>query len=334
MQAESPAARMLRYPQTFKAAQSFTASAAGGGSTKATEKDVAAATQLNMAEQKVVQAIENLTQLDSVIDPLKQPLEQFLSQQPTLRSVLNGTWIGHAVHPILTDIPIGAWTASCVLDLLDAFGVNRNLREASDTITGVGLIGALGAAIFGIADWSYTMDKPKRVGFVHGTANVVATSLYAGSLVARSKGNRSAGVALSALGYNVLLFSGWLGGELAYRFGLGVDHTAFQEGPTEWVVVAGAQDVEEGQLLRVEANGVPVLLVRSHGQVYAISDTCTHLGCSLAEGELRQDMVVCPCHGSGFRVQDGQVLQGPATVRQPRFEVRMQGDQIAVRRAG
>lgn len=298
--------------------------------------DVAAApvaTRLNRALQQLAQAIENQTQLDSVIDPIKQPLEQFLTQRAGLRTILNGSWLGHAVHPILTDIPIGAWTASCVLDLLDAFGVNRDMRQASDTITAVGLVGALGAAVFGIADWSYTMDKPKRVGFVHATANVVSSSLYAGSLVARSKGNRSAGVALSALGYNLLMVSGWLGGELSYRFGLGVDHTAFQEGPSDWVNVASVQDVAEGQLRHVDANGVPVLLTRLQGQVYAMGDTCTHLGCSLAEGEVQDAMVVCPCHGSGFRVQDGEVLQGPATVRQPSFTVRTQGNRIEVRRA-
>lgn len=291
------------------------------------------ATQLNMAEQRLARAIEDETQLDAIIDPLKQPLEQFLTQNAGLRSFLNGTWLGHAVHPVLTDIPIGAWTASCVLDLLDSFGVRRDLRQASDIITGIGLAGALGAAVFGVADWSYTMDKPKRVGFVHGAVNVVVSGLYTGSLVARAKGNRAAGVALSALGYDLLLLSGWLGGELAYRFGLGVDHTAFQEGPTDWVDLASTQDVAEGKLHRAEANGVPVLLTRYQGQVYAMSDTCTHLGCSLAEGTVEKDMVVCPCHGSGFRVTDGQVLQGPAGVSQAAFQVRTQGDRLAVRRA-
>jgi nitrite reductase/ring-hydroxylating ferredoxin subunit/uncharacterized membrane protein len=293
-----------------------------------------AVTQLNVAEQRLVRAIEDQAQLDGIIDPLKQPLEQFLVQRAGLRSLLNGTWLGHAVHPVLTDIPIGAWTASCVLDLLDTFGVQRDLRQASDIITGVGLAGAVGAAVFGVADWSYTIDKAKRVGFVHGAINVAVTGLYAGSLVARSKGNRAVGVALSAVGYDLLLVSGWLGGELAYRFGLGVDHTAFQEGPTDWADVASTQDVSEGKLHRAEANGVPVLLTRYQGQVYAIGDTCSHLGCSLAEGELQQDMVVCPCHGSGFRITDGQVLQGPAGVSQPGFAVRTQGERIAVRRAG
>jgi nitrite reductase/ring-hydroxylating ferredoxin subunit/uncharacterized membrane protein len=295
---------------------------------------VPVAARVNTILRRLARSIADQEQLDRVIDPVKQPLEQFLTQRSGLRSALNGTWIGHAVHPILTDIPIGAWTASCVLDLLDAFGINRGMRPASDAITAIGLAGALSAAVFGAADWSYTIGKPKRVGFVHASANILASSLYAGSLVARAKGRRRAGVTLSALGYDVLLVSGWLGGELAYRFGLGVDHTAFQSGPNDWADVAGAQDVAEGRLRRVEAHGVPVLLTRYQGQVHAMADTCTHLGCSLAEGDLQEDMIVCPCHGSGFRITDGQVLQGPATASEPSFAVRLQGDRLEVRRTG
>lgn len=292
------------------------------------------ATQINEAEQRLVKAIENETQLDSFIDPIKQPVEQFLTQRAGLRSLLNGAWLGHAVHPALTDIPVGAWTAGCVLDLLDAFGINRKLRPATDAVHTIGLVGALSAAVFGIADWSYTMDKPKRVGFVHGATNMLIAGLYAGSLVARAKNKRATGVALSSLGYDLLMLSSWLGGELSYRFGLGVDHTAFQEGPSDWVNVAAEQEVTEGQLRRVEAQGVPVLLTRAHGQVYALADTCSHLGCSLAEGSLEEDMVVCPCHGSGFRISDGAVLQGPASVHQPVFTTRVQGGRIEVQRAG
>lgn len=294
---------------------------------------VSTATRLNQAEQRLVQAIQDQSRLDAIIDPVKQPVEQFLTQHAGLRSLLNGTWLGHAVHPVLTDIPTGAWTAGYVLDMLDAFGINRTLRPATDAVHTIGLVGALGAAVFGIADWSYTIDKPKRVGFVHGATNMLIAGIYAGSLVARSKGKRATGVALSSLGYDLLLLSSWLGGELSFRFGLGVDHTAFLVGPTEWADAAGEHEVAEGQLRRVEAQGVPVLLTRSQGHIYALADTCSHFGCSLAEGSLEQDMVVCPCHGSGFRLRDGAVLQGPATVQQPVFTTRVQAGRIEVRRA-
>lgn len=291
-----------------------------------------ALTQVNMAEQRLVETIGNQTALDVFIDPIQQPVANILTKHAGLRAVLSGSWLGHAVHPLLTDVPIGAWTAGCVLDLLDAFGINRNLRQATDTVHAIGLAGALGAALFGIADWSYTMDRPKRVGFVHGALNMLVAGLYGGSLVARAKGKRGAGVALSALGFDLLMLSGWLGGELSYRFGLGVDHTAFQEGPTDWVDVAQESDLTDGELHRVMAQDMPVLLTRQAGQIYALADTCTHLGCSLAEGELQGKMLVCPCHGSGFRVSDGQVLQGPAVVAQPTFAVRVIGGRIAVRR--
>jgi len=257
-------------------------------------------TQVNMAERRLVRAIEEEARLDPIIDRVQQPAFAFLMQYAPLRSALNGTWAGHPVHAMLTDVPIGAWTAGCVLDLLDVLRINRTLRPAADLMHTIGLIGALGAAVFGIADWSYTMDRPKRVGFVHGAANVLIAGIFGGSLLARAKGERSAGVLLSSLGWTLLLGSGWLGGELVYRFGIGVDYTTFQTGPADWVDVLGDAELADGQLRRVEAQGVPVLLVRDQGQVHAMGDTCTHLGCSLAGGERQGEMIVCPCHGSGF----------------------------------
>ena len=295
--------------------------------------DAAPATaQVSAAEHGLVAAIAEQGALDPVIDQVQGPLARFLEGRPPLRSLLDGTWLGHPVHSAVTDVPVGAWTAGCVLDLLDSLGINRNLRQGADAVHAVGLAGALSAALFGLADWSYTIDKPRRVGFVHGGTNLLIAGLYAGSLVARAKGHRKTGVLLSSAGYDLLLFSSWLGGELAYRFGIGVDHTAFQEGPGEWADVLGEGELGEGQMRGVQAQGVPVLLARFSGQVYAIGATCTHLGCPLNEGQLLGDTVVCGCHGSGFRVTDGQVVQGPATISAPRFQVRTQGGRIAVKR--
>lgn len=289
-------------------------------------------TQANRAEHRLAQAIAEEARLDPLIDRVQHPAFAFLMRRAPLRSALNGAWSGHPVHAMLTDVPIGAWTAGCVLDLLDALRLNRTLRPAADLAHTIGLIGALGAAVFGIADWSYTMDRPKRVGFVHGSANVLITGIFGGSLLARAKGKRVTGVLLSSVGWELLLGSAWLGGELVYRFGIGVDHTTFQAGPTGWVDVLGEAELAEGQLRRVEAQGVPILLVRHQGQIAAMGDTCTHLGCSLADGQRQGEMIVCPCHGSGFRVTDGEVLQGPASIAQPMFQFRVQGGRIEVRR--
>jgi nitrite reductase/ring-hydroxylating ferredoxin subunit/uncharacterized membrane protein len=289
-------------------------------------------TQASIAEHRLLRAIEEEARLDPLIGRVRLPRYAFLMRHAPLRSALNGTWAGHPIHAMLTDVPIDARTAGCVLDLLDALRLNRTLRPVAHLAHAIGLIGALGAAVCGIADWSYTMDRPKRVGFVHGAANVLIAGIFGGSLLARAKGKRVTGVLLPSLGWDLLLGSGWLGGELVYRFGIGVDHTAFQAGPTGWVDALGEAELAERQLRRVEAQGVPILIVRHQGHVHAMGDTCTHLGRSLAEGELQRDLVVCPCHGSGFRVADGQVLQGPAAVAQPAFQIRVRGGRIEVRR--
>lgn len=166
-------------------------------------------TQANIAEHRLVQVIEPGNRLDPIIDRVQQPAYAFLMRHAPLRSTLNCAWAGHPIHAILTEVPIGAWTAGCVLDLLDALRLNRTLRPAADLVHTIGLIGALGAAVFGIADWSYTMDRPKRVGFVHGAANVLISGIFGGSPLARAKGKRPTGVLLSSLGWDLLRGSGF-----------------------------------------------------------------------------------------------------------------------------
>ena len=118
-----------------------------------------------------------------------------------LKEALHGDWLHEPLHAILTDVPIGAWTATIV----------------------VGLIGAAGAAITGLNDWS-TVQNPaaKRIGAVHGLLNVLAVGLFIGSSIARKGDSRSTGKALAALGYLVVSASAHLGGNLVYEHGIGV----------------------------------------------------------------------------------------------------------------
>ena len=97
-----------------------------------------------------------------------------------LKDVLNGTWLGHPLHPAITDVPVGAWTAALVMDLL---GERRGAKIA----VGVGLAGALGAAASGLTDWLDTYGTPRRLGVVHAAVNGTATLLYAGSWLARDR---------------------------------------------------------------------------------------------------------------------------------------------------
>jgi len=287
----------------------------------------------SVIEETVERTIEKQSWIDRLAAPIQKPVFNLMERSGTLRSVLNGTWLGHPVHPALTDVPIGTWTAGFVLDLLDMVGINRRLRRASDVVQTIGFFSAIVAALPGLADWSYTRNRPRRVGFVHGLTNLVIVGIYGASLAARRRGDRGTGVALSALGYGLLMFSSWLGGTLAYRFGIGVNHAAFEAGPREFTPVFDDAQLREGDVRCVEANGMPIMLTRYLGQVYAIGDTCTHLGCSLHEGRMVGDEIVCPCHGSHFRISDGSAMVGPASAPEIHFDVRVVNGRIEVRQA-
>jgi len=289
-----------------------------------------------MALKTLDRAIESQTWLDRVAGPVQQVVSRAIQPGPIgtpLRDVLDGTWLGHPLHPALTDVPVGAWTTAFLLDALSYLPFGRRVRAGADLAIGLGVAGALGSAVSGLADWSYTRGPSRRLGIAHGLTNVAATALYAGSLALRRGGNRPLGRGLAALGYGVVLLGAYLGAELAYRCGIGVHHAAFEQGSTDFVGVLPEAELREGQMRRVEAAGMPVLLTRWGGTIYAIGDTCAHLGCSLAEGTLEGDVVTCPCHGSQFRVTDGEVVRGPAAFSESRFDVRVVNGQIQVRRA-
>jgi nitrite reductase/ring-hydroxylating ferredoxin subunit/uncharacterized membrane protein len=252
--------------------------------------------------------------------PAGQPIQNFL----------HGTWLGHPLHPLLTDVPIGAWTIGLTFDLLDGVAGRRELGAGADLAVGVGVAGALAAAAAGGTDWYKLMSGPeKRVGVVHGLLNVGAASLYATSLIARRTGLRPLGRALALAGFGVVSASAYLGGHLVYNLRIGVDH-APEEQPAKFEAALPADELGEGEMCRVEVDDTPVLLARTNGVVYALADTCSHLGCSLAKGELTDGSVRCPCHGSCFALEDGRVLDGPSVFWQPTYRVRVKDGQIEV----
>ena len=177
-----------------------------------------------------------------------------------------------------------------------------------------------------------TEGAEKRLGLAHAAANYTALGLYTGSWLARRRGKHARGVSLALAGSSVLTVGGWLGGHLSYALGVGVDTTAFQQLPTDWVDVAAESDVTDSPA-EFDAAGVPVLLVRDGGQVRALADRCTHRGAPLHEGEISDGCVVCPWHDSTFRLDDGSIERGPATRPQPAFDVRVADGRVSVRRA-
>ncbi len=251
-----------------------------------------------------------------------------------VQNALNGTWLGHAVHPPLTDIPVGAWTASLVLDFMEAGGKRRKgFEDAADATVAVGLVGAVGAAITGLTDWKDMQADDRRVGFVHGMLNTAVAGLYVASLVARRNRNRAVGRALAATGYGVMMASAWLGGELISRKRAAVDRSTEIALPADWVPLVREADMPENQLFRAEHDGVKVLLVKRANRIFAIGETCSHRCGPLAEGKLDGNCVTCPWHGSVFNIENGSVVDGPATQPQPLFDVRVLDGVIEVRSA-
>jgi uncharacterized membrane protein len=160
--------------------------------------------------------------VDDLAAPVQRPLDAALERSGPLRSLLRGAFLGHPLHPALTDVPVGAWTVGVLFDLLDLLRPNPGLRYGADAAHAVGLAGAAGAAVTGLAEWSDTDGAARRVGFVHGLTNTTVAGLFGASLVARARGARPLGVGLAAVGYLLAAFSAWLGGELVFRYGMGV----------------------------------------------------------------------------------------------------------------
>lgn len=253
---------------------------------------------------------------------------------PKIADILHGTWLGHPLHVVLTDVPIGSWTAAAVLDALEEMTGSRAIGRGADAAIAVGLVGAAGAAITGLADWSKIGGgQPRRIGLAHALLNATATACYFTSLCLRSTHSRRAGRRFALLGLIVSSVSAYLGGHLVFKEKIGIDHTADYSPPEDFVAVLAEAELLENQLRRVNANGMPVLLVRRGDHIYAIAETCAHLGGPLSEGKLEDATVRCPWHGSRFSLEDGRVLEGPSVHAQPVLEVRVRDGQIEVRRS-
>lgn len=100
---------------------------------------------------------------------------------------------------------------------------------------------------------------------------------------------------------------------------------------SEFEAVTKADDLEEGEMRAFDVQGTKIAIANLAGTFHAFGDTCTHLGCSLAGGELKEKIVTCPCHGSQFDVLSGAVLRGPARVAVGSYEVRAEGDSLEVK---
>ncbi len=249
-----------------------------------------------------------------------------------VKNLLNGIWLGHSLHPALTDVPIGAWSAGALFDLIGA-------RREADAAMTVGVLSAIPTALAGAADWVDTSEEPRRIGLIHALLNSGGLVLMLASLFARRGNQRGLGIGLSTLGLGLASISAWLGGELVYRFGTSVSRIAFEPRIEDFQVVARADALQPGKLLgataEVEGQNVSLALLMKGRDVVAISGTCPHWGGPLAEGKLVEvegdTLVECPWHASQFSMSSGAVCQGPSATPVHVFEARIRDGNVEVR---
>jgi nitrite reductase/ring-hydroxylating ferredoxin subunit/uncharacterized membrane protein len=287
-----------------------------------------------MAAEAIANVIDKQGWIEPASDPIQKFLKQFLGDARSIKDALHGTWLGHPLHPVLTDVPVGAWTLAMALDAFEAMTGRRELGTGADFAIGAGLLGALGSAVTGIVDWTEIDGRAKKVGFVHALLNVAATSLYTASWILRKRrSSRQSGVALSMLGYLVAGSGAYLGGHLVFGEQIGVDHTATADStkPEKFTNVMKAADLAENKPTRVVVDGVAILLLKRDDLIFAISETCPHLGGPLSEGKIVGDAIECPWHGSQLALSDGHVVSGPTTFPARCYDVRVRLGEIQVR---
>lgn len=287
---------------------------------------------VHSAMTAVATALERASFLDKPASAIGSVIRGALGTGP-LKDAVSGTWLGHALHPLLTDTVIGTWSSALLLDLIGG----EDAEDAATKLLLAGVVMYPPTALTGGSDWSDSMADhgAQRVGLVHAAVNATALTLQLASLLARRSGDRSRGVALSLAAGGALGVGGWLGGHMTYSQGVDVDQTTFDPGPEDWTPAVPASELVDGEPMGVDVAGTPVLLVRSGAEVWAIHDRCSHRGCPLSENlQLEGPVVECTCHGSRFDLRDGSLQRGPALYDQPSYEVRELDGHIELRLPG
>jgi nitrite reductase/ring-hydroxylating ferredoxin subunit/uncharacterized membrane protein len=249
-----------------------------------------------------------------------------------LQDFLNGSWLGHSLHPVVVDVVVGAATAAVLLEVLSWLGV-AELRVAILWVLGLTWLAGLSAIVTGLTDFKDTATGDERhVVGLHGLINIVATVLFIGAFVSLlGEADLVAGW-LIGVGYGVLSVGAFIGGHVVFKYGYMVNHNAFSSGKkaNEFTAVLPATDLPEATPIKVMLGTTGLVVARRGDLVWALKETCSHAGGPLAQGTLEGYTIVCPWHASAFRLSDGAVRHGPAATRQVAYRARISGDQVEV----
>jgi nitrite reductase/ring-hydroxylating ferredoxin subunit/uncharacterized membrane protein len=249
-----------------------------------------------------------------------------------VEDVLNGVWLGHTLHPAVVTIPLGAWTAAAVMDVLEAGG-KREYAAGADGALLVGLVGAAGAAVTGLTQYYPIQEESvQKVGASHALINGTATAaMLASYLIRRGGGDRGTARALGWLGWGLSMAGAYLGGSIAYQEHMGADHAERKGLPQEFTPVIPLAELPEDKPVHARAGEIDLVIVRKGQRLHALGGICSHYGGPLWEGEVKDGCISCPWHGSEFQLEDGKPCHGPATYAQPLFEARVRDGQVEVR---
>jgi nitrite reductase/ring-hydroxylating ferredoxin subunit/uncharacterized membrane protein len=248
-----------------------------------------------------------------------------------LADILHGTWLGHPLHPLLTDIVVGAWTLGALFDVISVGDNASQWEQIADKLTAIGTAAAIPTVISGATDFSTIPKSSAGIGLAHALATNASLVMYLLSLRARKNRQRSQGLLWSALGFGLVTAGAYLGGHLVFNKRVGVNRNGPVSGPQEWTPVLAEAELPEYEPHRIEVEEKPVLLYRRGNRIYAVGAVCPHAGGPLEEGYFTGNHVQCPWHDSVFCLEDGHVVHGPSTYAVPNYEARIQNGQIEVR---
>ncbi|MFC7546436.1 Rieske 2Fe-2S domain-containing protein [Plantactinospora sp. GCM10030261] len=280
--------------------------------------------------RELLTKLERASRLDAASEWAQRAVGSVLRSQ-RLRDVLHGVWLGHPLHPAMVQVPVGAWSSAAILDLLPG------QRRAATVLVGVGTAAALPAAVAGWNDWAALNREQRRVGLVHAAANIAGVTLYAGSFAARLAGRHGVGRTLAYLGLAAAGGGAYLGGHLAYKQAAQVNQSVAETHrlSEDWRPVADLDQVPDSTLVSRTVDDVDVVLYRDGESLTVMLDRCAHQSGPLGAGKVvtvnGRACVECPWHASRFRLDNGQVVQGPAGTDQQVLPVRVVAGVIETR---
>jgi len=250
-----------------------------------------------------------------------------------LQDFLNGSWLGHSVHPVLTDVVVGGTTMVIFLDILRVFFNVDGLEDATTWTLGLSVLAGVATIVTGLTDFKDTgTGNERNLAGLHGVINIVAVVMFFISLLQRFGGAHEAAFWVALVAYLVISVGAYIGGHVVFKYGYMVNHNAFARGrrAKEFTALMPAAELAEATPTKATFGTTALVVVRRGDVVYALKETCSHAGGPLSEGKLNGDYIECPWHFSQFRLSDGAVRHGPATSRQVAYRARINAGQVEI----